>query len=329
MSEESKFKRTKPVFGIAVSVIALAIAIVMVGASFAWTSPVATASVQGVDFSTQKACALEFGVGGSGNDNLPYMGQKALDKYGYLTDPSDPATTNIDAPYYFVSEIEIDTKGREVSLNLQLDSVKISNGGIWLDIYADSIPSDDSLPSYPNGAVDKNLTNFHLNSDVDLAFTWFFKQKSGDVAGSNRATNLGNTEEMRSLMPEGGEIWFTPFGTMKFDADAKLEALNGKTEGTLPDEVQDIKGFAASDDKFDLYIVFAPQRIFWSIFFEQDRISAASCTAEEQKEMLGNFYDEKEPTYRMYYSEERYASSKFYFNAIMTAADDTTSRGAE
>ena len=318
MSVMSKQKLKKFIFGLAVPALILAIATAVVGVSFAWFSTKSDASVQTVELATQKSFVLEFDSVGANGENLPYMGQEALDESGYLIDPRYPATSK-DAPYYFASEVEIGTQGQTKNLALRLENIKISKDGRYLDVYNESGEYDTAFDS--NGIAVDETTKFHKCADIDLAFTWFFKAHTGDELASNK-TEEGDEVLMKSLMPQGAETWYTPYGTMVFDADKNLSTLNGKHETALPSDAQDIVEFnAKSGTKFDFYIVFAPERVFWSMFFEEGRISAASYAAEELKEMLGSFYDITDPTYKMYYSQNRYTASKFSFNATLTATD--------
>lgn len=335
MNASSKSKRIKLVFGIIIPVLVLVTTIVMVSISFAWFSQETEASVQSINLSTQKAFVLEFGNSGTANENLAYMGQRALvDDTGFLMDLNDPATTNEDAAYYFVSEIYISTQGESKTLRLQLDSIKIANGGIWLDWYSDVLMDKDSAPQNDFSDVQfSDISKFHINANVPLAFTWFFKEHEGDAPTTNKETKEGK-DEMKSILPQGEETWYTPYGTMKFGESGNLQTVNGAVLSSLPTSTKSIEDFTAgnaeSGVKFDFYIVFAPEKVFWSQFFgSSNMISAGGSDAagnryystNELQEMLGTYYSEIQSTYRMYYSEERYQSSQFSFNATLNVID--------
>lgn len=297
-----------------IPVLVLTIAAVVVGISFAWHSTGAAASAQKIDFATKKTFVLDFDIDATSSDNLPYMGQQAI---GIDLDNNLSVLKDVDAPYYFVSTIEISTQGKKKNLNLRLDDVKISKDGSYLDVYNERGQNDKAYDSENSAAYES--AKFHKNSDVDLAFTWFFKAHTDDV--SNK-TLVDEQEEMKPLLPSIGETWYTPFGTMVFGEGNIAQTFNGVQAQALPSAAQDISDFVASDGAlFDFYIVFAPERVFWSQFFSGGKISAASYNVEERKEMLGAYYDESAPKYRMYYSEEKYQSSEFSFGATLTATD--------
>ena len=314
MKNKSNGKRIRLVAGLIVPVLVLTIAAVVVGISFAWHSTGSAASAQNIEFATQKSFVLDFDIGSISSDNLPYMGQQAIE---IDSDKNLSVLRDVDAPYYFVSTIEISTQGEKKNLKLQLDNVKISKDGRYLDVYKESGQNDKAFDTETVTA--DGSTKFHKTADIHLAFTWFFKAHTEDV--SNK-TLVDKQKEMRPLTSSSGETWYTPFGTMVFGEGNKAQTLNGVQAQALPSVAQDIADFVASDGaKFDFYIVFAPERVFWSQFFADGKISVASYNAEQRKEMLGAYYDESAPKYRMYYSDERYQSSEFSFGATLTATD--------
>lgn len=297
-----------------IPVLVLTIAAVVVGISFAWHSAGSAASAQNIDFATKKTFVLNFNIGDTSRDNLPYMGQQAI---GIDSDKNLSVSTDVDAPYYFVSTINISTQGEKKDLKLQLNSVMISKGGHYLDIYNESGQYDKAFDTETVTA--ESSTKFHKTADIHLAFTWFFKAHTEDV--SNKTLVDGN-EKMKPLSPSSGETWYTPFGTMVFGEGNKAQTLNGVQAQALPSDAQDIADFVASDGAlFDLYIVFAPERVFWSQFFSGVKISAESYKTEELKEMLGAYFDESSPKYQMYYSDESYQSSEFSFGATLSVTD--------
>lgn len=353
MSTASKTKRIKLVFGIAIPVLVLVTTIVMVSMSFAWFSQETTASIQSINLATQKAFVLEFGSSSATNDNLPYMGQTALDvkngNHGWLYDVANPQANENDAPYYFVSQLTISTQGEAKDIELKLQNITISKGGTTLDRYSDTDGGGDA----------------RLNSDIALNFTWFFVQHSD----GNNAVNWSSASQtgseglrpddaiMKAIQAKARDVWYTPYGKFEFAGDESSESPNIKltkiNEENVPTDSaaiikllqkpQAITGFRAEENAtFDFYIIFAPEIIFWSQFFGNDnKISAKSSEGgspiykdDDLKKMLGRYcnigtdgvVDREKCSYQMYYSDEKYMESTFSFGASLTVVGDDTAQ---
>ena len=202
-----------------IPVLVLTIAAVVVGISFAWHSAGSAASAQNIDFATKKTFVLNFNIGDTSRDNLPYMGQQAI---GIDSDKNLSVSTDVDAPYYFVSTINISTQGEKKDLKLQLNSVMISKGGHYIDVYNESGQNDKAFDTETVTA--DSSTKFHKNADIHLAFTWFFK---AHTEGAANKTVVDGNEKMKPLSPSSGETWYTPFGAMVFGEGNKAQTLNG------------------------------------------------------------------------------------------------------
>lgn len=324
MSVATKAKRIKLVFGIVIPVLVLVTTIVMVSMSFAWFSQETTASIQSINLATQKAFMLEFGSSGVASDNLPYRGQKAIDKNQQLVSPytSTEETYTIDAPYFFISAIQIGTGGQEVTLQLALDGVEISKGDTVIDTY---IRGKQSL-SPPHDA-----------SDIPLAFTWFFKDHQDQSSIFTPTPNYSGSRDdnkMKFILPQSNDIWYTPYGKMEFSADSKLAKINGEDYTiSSKDKFQNrvnIEQFSAEEGEyFDFYIIFAPEKLFWSHIFTEnysEKVTDIYPSEEEQKKIYGEKFFEAgkldQTKYGMYYSEqETYQGSTFKFGAVLNVLE--------
>ncbi len=307
MSTATKSKRIKFALGIAIPVLVLVTAIVMVSMSLAWFSTTTTASVQSINLATQSAFVLSFGTQGTESDNIPYMGQKAI-KSNMLVKPKENILTSdtVEAPYYFVSTLQISTEGKSTDIELALEGVAIYH------------------QQKGEGGDPGTTTALPSNKTIPLAFTWFFKEHDENNATNYNLSNASESEakkEMKLLFPKAGETWYTPYGAMAFGTSDGLwmpvASLNGVEVSALPENPQPIKNFlAANDQKFDFYIIFAPEKLFWSQFFAQsdnDLSVNEYYGAAEMAEIFGK--ESHLADDGMYYSDPRYMDATFAFGA--------------
>lgn len=351
MSAASKSRRIKLVFGIVIPVLVLVTTIVMVSISFAWFSRETEASIQSINLSTQKAFVLDFSSTGTTEGNLPYRGQRAIDKDQQLVNPFtiDAGDEYImDAPYFFISPIQISTGSQTVDLHLELDGVEISKGDTILDSY--------------NGNGSETTVK-HNSANIPLAFTWFFKahpvaespEESEDAPPFNPTLNCdveeSGAKHMKQIAPAAGDVWYTPYGKMEFGTvDGKVQPtqINGAAYQTSSFSIAnvqstvDIKEFTAADGTyFDFYIIFAPEKLFWSHILSGSYNAKVTdlydLPAEpeetrseiERREIYGKFFDEgkTQPSkYAMYYSDQNtYQGSHFKFGAVLNVSSKVES----
>ena len=341
MSAETKTRRIKLIFGIIIPVLVLVTTIVMVSMSFAWFSTETNASIQSINLATQKAFVLDFSSGGATSDNLKYRGQEAIDSVQQLVSPFSTQQGDkytVEAPYFFISPVKISTGGEKVNLHLGLEGVKITTTtDVVLDTYIPGV-AEGKVHSVAEGKE-------HSASEIPLAFTWFFKEHPSDgfndgvlVPTLNKKTTstAGVAEEEMDpykISPKAGETWYTPYGTMEFsETTSKLEKINGETysvksfSSDILNSTVDIKNFSADDDAyFDFYIIFAPEKLFWSHIFKgnDDYTTKANDLYKEdqQKAIYGDkFFEEKK--YAMYYSEQaKYQGAHFKFGAVLNVTE--------
>ncbi len=312
-------------FGIVIPVLVLVTTIIMASISFAWFSQETDTTIQSINLSTSKAFVLEFNSTASENNNLRYRGQKAIDENQQLVSPfsSQGSSYTIDAPYYFISPIQISTGEKEVSLRLLLEGVEISNDNRTIDTYAGN----------------PDATNKRNDSDIPLAFTWFFKAHPDKANGGfDNSDNLtptlnSNGENMKPLSPEASDVWYTPYGKMEFQS-SKLTKINDEAYDTSSFSIEkvqstvDIKGFSAAEGTyFDFYIIFAPEKLFWSHILKGDYTTTITALYDEaqQKEIYGKFFEtgKVDPDkYAMYYSDQGvYQGSHFKFGASLNVTE--------
>lgn len=337
MSVTSRTTRLKLVFGIVIPVLVLVTTAVMVGMSFAWFSQETDATVQSINLSTQKAFMLEFSGDGTQGDNIKYKGQKALSSSGGIVSPYDinasDASYIIEAPYFFVTPIQISTDGISTDISLKLENIIITqkNGADGEALKKDS---------YIEG--DAGYQTLHDSANVPLAFTWFFKEHIGGDPATTKPTNWNwvdgdkethdeqDEKEMKTIFPVGAETWYTPYGTLTFTEGASgarnyVTTRNGAPISSVTDwesfSTESIKDFTADNETvYDFYIVFAPEQLFWSQFFDGGAGANVKTLYNEtqQKEIFGTTKDS------IYYSAEAYMGSTFSFGALLEVVSDVS-----
>lgn len=311
----TKSKRFKLITGIAIPVMVLVIAIVMVGASFAWFSSKIVTSVQSIQFSVEDAFILSFSSeNDTGTRNINYKGQNAIDSNGRLrteyngkkyggfgTSASLLEQYMIDSPYYFITTVKMDTVQSYVDIDMILDTAKILTG-------------DRTLNSYDGGNGGFSV------SDIPYAFTWYFKAHDAEKVNYIGDSVQDGNSVMNYRLPANGEVWYTPYGTLTFDGEHMVKEANGiavQSDYSILDEgLKSISRLYADNADFDFYIVFAPQQLFWAQFCASDRDKTVSDLYDED-ELIKVFGESSEN--QMYYSNTGYSGATFEFGAMINA----------
>lgn len=323
VKSDAKKKLIKRLIGICVPALVIVITIIMASVSFAWFSNDMKPSVHTVLMTTQKAFILTFdSVNDSETRNINFKGQTAIDRNGRLVTDNNgrsyPRPQNVDikqymldAPYYFITTIALDTDSSSVDFEMILDAAKITSGNSVLNSY-DSAEGGFSA------------------DDMPYAFTWYFKaheDKSVNYIGAISADG----EDMRTMdykLPEEDEVWYTPYGKLTFDGNHLIKEVNGEAVDNSPvtgdsdtaprysllnGGLKDMT-LRADAQSFDFYIVFAPQKLFWAQF----------CNADKGYK-VGDIYSEDElikifgqsSSNQMYYSNMAYFGARFEFGATL------------
>ncbi len=308
-------KKIKMLLSIVIPMLIVVVTIIMVSTSFAWFTQVNEATVQTIHMTSQEAFVLSFTSSGDSNErNINYKGQTAIMPTGGVgrlateyngrnggLSGSNLEQYLLDSPYYFITTIALDTDGTSVDMNMMLDYAKITgSSGNDINIY--------------DGEADA--------ADIPYAFTWFFKEKpDGETVKNFEYKTPGDEESavMASCVPQEGEVWYTPYGKLTFDSNRLASAVNGVSVGSdysiLADSAVKDVTLTAENKQFDFYIVFAPQKLFWSQFFAADRdksLDEIYTTEAERKKIFGETSQNQ-----MYYSNMTYFGAKFEFGALI------------
>lgn len=337
-------------------------------------------------------------------NNLPYSGQEAFvydsSKNGsMLITPSIQSSDSVvqsNTAYYFVNTIALNTKGHTYDISMALDTVGIYRETTTRDTNGNN---RNYLASFGiNG--DSEST-----SDIPYAFTWMFKEHAKDSEGNYikdsegniSATNYSKTEDekgvetksMLPLTPSTKETWYTPYGALTFDENGYVKTVNGidiystdesgkstTTYSIKGEPTQNITDFTTGtttkDGKeegvtalYDFYIIFAPEKMFYMQFFEEDRdqYTAQDVYRKNKTDEQGQFIYEKDEfdnikkdtdgkpiiatetdseiikkmfgslKNQMFYSAYSYAGAEFDFSAIISVEalkdkDATTEGGS-
>jgi len=319
----------KKVFGVIIPVLCFIIAVVMVGVSFAWYSDISESAVDSLKLTTQDAFILAFESSGDSDlRNIKYKGQRAIDDFGRLVSEHNGRTASsgsnalsgsqleqylLDAPYYFMTTVGLDTDSCSVNISMILDYATISRR----IEHEDGTSETAILNTYRENAAAVDDRNFD-SEDIPYAFTWFFKPHTeNSVNYVQPDPDDAESRIMKSYAPAENEEWFTPYGKLKFDANGLAASVNGAAvDSTYSPLASGLKSVSldAVSGSYDFYIVFAPEKMFWAQFFAADR-----------SKTVGELYSESEQTKifgttntnRMYYSNVAYFGSKFEFGATI------------
>lgn len=322
MDNSARKKLTiKMVFGIAIPLLIMVVTLVMVGASFAWFSDAKEVTISTISLSTAQAYRIDFALDGNELfDNMKYAGQTAIAKDGGIISAAkcvnNPGNESNRA-FSFVNVILLDTAGRDVDFTLNFDDAKITK---------------------QEGDVTMSKRDYAGESDkIPYAFTWFFKEyiTSTDKVTNFTGSEADKTQKYAPISPQNDEVFYTPYGALKFGADGLVSQVNGKTtytttegktksvdEFSVLDAQQKIVAFNADRKLYDFYIVFAPEQLFWSQYFKgdldlvdgvyTDRYTLSSLyDADILKSITGDWENQ------MFYSGMDYLGATFRFSAMI------------
>lgn len=313
-----KGKTLKRIIGIAVPALIMVITVIMVSVSFAWFTTGVNPTVQTIRLSVDKAFIISFTAeSDSGTRNINFKGQTAIDRNGRLVTDSNGRVHSslggaglqqymLDAPYYFITTIALDTDASDVDMNMVLDTAKITSGSTVLNSY-----------NIGSGGF--------AAEDIPYAFTWYFKvNDAGSVNYKGTVVGDDDRRVMDYRLPADGEVWYTPYGKLEFDANHLVRSVNdvavnnaadaGAQGWSILDEgIKDVL-LRAENTKFDFYIVFAPQKLYWAQFCNADKDKTVSdiYSEEERVKIFGTSANNQ-----MYYSSMGYFGATFEFGATM------------
>lgn len=312
-----QYSKLKLAFGILIPVLVMVVTLTMLGVSFAWFSNSPDVYVESINLSVAEPYQIVFNPQ-NGGDNLKYRGQTALASDGkgetvLITAKEGDGGNAEDRAFCFAKLISLDTKGSTVDFELYIDNA---------EIFATMLDGDG------NEQIIKPPTNSYTDQPDNLpyAFTWFFKAHEGDATQMATNKNPNNRNEMMYYNPAYNpakiEEWYTPYGLLTFDANGKVLTVNGEgyNEG---DEIvkQNIVGFSTNSAQlYDLYIVFAPEKLFWQQFFTGLESKTAQETYAYATDESGENLILKHIGVRnnqMYYSGFSYLGSSFEFSVTI------------
>lgn len=326
MSDKTrKIAKTKLIMGIIIPIIIMIGTLIMVSVSFAWFSTTAPTEVNTIDLTTTEMFVLDFTVGNTPSSS--YNGQNALNIDGYLVSQyrnltlEKPEAYMRDAPFMFVTTIGLSTQGIEVDMSVNFNFARITQvDGDFVDSVW--VPSGDPYDMDIYGAASTN-TGVHAGEaheftidKIPYAFTWFFVEQGQTL---DTATDV-----------------YTPYGTMRLGYQTVgvnnyryATKLNGEnvTDSTSIDGVTPagLSHFSSNtietededkNKKFDFYIVFAPEELFWMQFFPADRDKAFTTVYTTQELTRYITYGTQENVgNKMYYAKTSYTGATFHFRA--------------
>lgn len=300
-----QYSKLKLAFGILIPVLVMVVTLTMLGVSFAWFSNSPDVYVESINLSIAEPYQIVFNAGeNSANHN--YRGQTAIYTDGRLITSNGDWTDGIkqDRAFCFAKLISLDTKGSTVDFELYIDNARI---------YSSVNNSDGTTQD-----IDKNNYN-DRQQEIQYVFTWFFKAHTGDK--TTLPTNKANDKDMIEYAPAANEEWYTPYGLLKFGENGKVAQVNGNnyTAGESIERANILNFTTDGEALFDIFIVFAPEQLFWQQFFDglDGKTAQTTYTDDEMSKMFGSYVQKKQ----MYYSGYEYLGSKFAFSATINVTN--------
>lgn len=333
--KKSKFKS---IVGLVVPLLVMAISVSVIGVSFAWFSVGTSVEIATINLSFADIFTLRFEI----DDNIEnmYNGQTAV--MGSEMNTSGRFPIGADG-------------GRLVNRRWALDT---ANGGLGLS------PSDASFGRYIADSPYIASFPMRLNTDgraitLEVSFeAMSIKKYSGEGRDRTEITSL--TIEMPSVVEEGevptydksdicyGFTWFlvvngvtySPYGSLgeNFAASSESGAGTFFENASLPNKTA-LENFYAelpADSQAancTFYIVFAPERLYWMQYFENDWTKTkAGGTIQKIAEngtvtnyQTGNAYSQEELNSSAWdylkYSSQAYAGAEFNFTVLLEVLD--------
>lgn len=268
---------TKRILGILVPVLILVTTVVMVGVSFAWYASVSTTRVAVLKLTTQPVFELQF-TKNIVADNK-YNGQTSFDGDGHLI-THKWATSEVGKNFEAGSGA-YDGYMQDAPYS-RITEIKLDTDGKSVDM---EIHFDALTIKYDNAgdiSILKQLNEFDENdNEISYGFTWYLKK-------------------------QGTNTVYCPYGKFQEGAEFPFDNLGGKAL---------IEDFEASEDEvFEFCIVFAPEKLFWMQYCQNDWTKTTNevYTAEELQLIADyehNYFD------KPYYSTPVYTGADFDLSA--------------
>ncbi len=299
--------KLKLVLGIAVPVLVMIVTVCMVGVSFAWFSDDATVNIATIELTTKEVFTIAIDNVNDADPNHKYQGETALRMTAQSTSVTDEGV-------YLVCDYraaQLGLSGTETYIGDKAFSFKTTfalsandNATVDFTVTLDTAKIEDSsnfiMDSYGISDVDE-VTVQHAE-DMSYAFTWYMTK-----------TASGGNEDLSTL--------YTPYGTMYFNGTDASGVAIAKTDSTyatnfpsiLNVEPSAITNFDPDESAtYNLYIVFAPQELYWMQYISADRDLSLSdvYTAQEIAYITTSALPEQ-----VYYSSYGYLGSEFSFTA--------------
>ncbi len=329
------------VFGIAIPLLIMVVTLVMVGASFAWFSDAKEVTITTITMETAQAYTIDFSLlSGDFFENMKYAGQTAIAKDGGIISDSkcvnNPGNESNRA-FSFVNVISLSTAGKYVDFTLNIDGALITKDA-----------GKNTMRDYTSDP-----------ENIQYAFTWFFKEHTTGTTTNFTGSETAKTQKYLPISTKN-ETLYTPYGKILFDQNGYAISVNGSdmyltTDGaeksvselSVLDAEQKIVAFSSSANEngmYDFYIVFAPEKLFWSQYFKGDlnevTDESGTVTGYTDKHTLttlyapeiANGFDTKTITgnlgNQMYYSGMDYLGATFSFSATINVLKLDEKEGA-
>lgn len=266
-------KSTLKILSLVLPLLVITAALAVTTYTYAWFSTDIDPTIDSLNLSTVDAFALTFTSSSIADDGTKYSGQTAFDTDGHiitstwakdntnggrgLTDGSAQYNSYmLDAPFAKSYNFSIDTEGKSIDLSFNFGDVQLWDRYYETDLEGNiilgsngfpvitsqeliySMPFSGDVPTSVEGATTEHIER--TSSDIPYSFTWYLK-KVGDE------NNL-----------------YTPYGTLDMNKDYPLSntAFDNPPTG--------IEKFTASDETYQLFIVFCPEKMYWAQYNQRD-----------------------------------------------------------
>lgn len=307
MASEKTLK-TKKLLGVIIPVIVLVITITVVGISYAWFSDSVEARIEPISLATTDVFTLEFAI--SEETGKTYFGQTVFDDDSLMITPSRGANIiDADARHKYLQDYAYMYRTEALLLTTDEKSVDFEINFSKVLIYQPEEIDEDTLEVISEEYTIKDFKNTDGSSaDIPYGFTWFM------TATKDSTTIVYTPYGKADGSPE------TDFVVSELDVAGAVKPfqLTKTTDWATTPVKRPITGFIADKDTvYQLYIVFAPEQLYWMQFSAPDKSKTA---ATIYSQMLPNGYTVFEDKvtindYRdmIYYATPEYVGASFEF----------------
>lgn len=303
---------------IAVPVMVIVITISMIGASFAWFSRSATPQIATIDLSVREVFNLTFTTDAPLDKDSLYHGETAISDDGYLignysaykkgySSLSDNGYLNYvaDKPYVFGSSINLSTNDRYIDLDINFNSIVISMDSVVTHAFGEPIGDETTI--------------YYEDSVIPLSFTWYMQKADSD----------------------SNNIIYSPYGIIEYKVESEgdipytyAERINGidadnvtldekETSATLIERKGLVDFFTDGVERYNIYVVFCPEKLYWMQYFKKDRDKKITDIYSESE--INTIIGENgtiNKHYSVFYSDQNnFLGSSFTFSANMNVLD--------